>query len=840
MLRSDGEKCIVFVNDILNDGLGDLGNLIGIASPSTLKLLSERLPFSISMDDTSSNKETFKPVYLIACVDDSSVLSFVIQSLKHCGIFKALPSSITPDPECHEHLKQLLAHNDHVHIVLYDAKLIHSEANNKTQTYIAKIKQEDINAALDDLDETASPPRFIDKHFIFKSYLNQEMQMLISNFIETHSTLKDQLNNAYAIEWVSTKKFSIPFFDKLPLIQTFLAEHGVSKENTPQCRGMGFSTREHGILLNSPTCINIEDKASTLVQINNKDYLKTLLQQKEDVDLSSRNAKLFLEETLFVPGYIQDKNANTIFIQSIACSPLAGKYKNLAFHVNGKAFVKDALDVDLLREHGIASVEINIANSPPDILPINGAKGNRCLRIFANYWLDDIDYQRLYQSAQIIAGSSGDNSLEHCLSNLLIPFYQVRKWKEKFARDFKVLAASYASGDPAISDFMNSLMKLEQSNTAERVSELSLSISKLITEEFVAKWKVIIENIHKNHNYLAKLPQFIQEGVSFRQLIVATNAKDYSRAAKLLKGLDKDVLKFFVDHALKIDCAETAAFIYFLYPKEVASHLLEDRLEPLELRMEKASFYPSLTDDQLSVAAKIKKRASVDFKTLCLLISEEKYGEAITLLKSSKSKAVCHEIFKAALAHKQYNVASFVYINENIFKGIDIPSSIIEVLRYLKIKNYSNVAEVKSLSFFAPNKNPVDYGAIANNQFIELIRYSIYSYFSNRSDANEKEQINQLYNLCNDTNLTGAEKVLALQAILCQFTWADNKLFLQGIVKSLQKPGTDYLLLKAYFNLSFEEIKPDDYPQQLIALTHNQRGFSGSRFESAYSNSGFK
>lgn len=181
---------------------------------------------------------------------------------------------------------------------------------------------------------------------------------------------------------------------------------------------------------------------------------KAYVSQFNRVAVLAYNLDEFLDNTLFVPGYIQDECAMMYFILSIASSEVAKKYPNgLIFHINTSEldFCSNMFLLDVLKKHDYRSLIIRKKGVPEFKLDLTYSS-TRDLIILIGWKLSENDYGNLYKMAQVFAGCSGDNTLNMTLSNGLIPFYDKRKWKKDFVREFFHFLVMFRQKHPEVRD----------------------------------------------------------------------------------------------------------------------------------------------------------------------------------------------------------------------------------------------------------------------------------------------------------------------------------------------------------------------------------------------------
>ena len=465
---------LIFINNVFSDGLGDFGHLVDIVRP---EYLSKTL-----------QTHQLQPIYIIFCQAKTNVINYIIDGLCENGIL----SSESP----------IEAFNDTINLEIYLQKINDTHPHLHIITYINKKQGE----ACD-----------------FNQYL------------QTNAHLKQQLNTAAAILHISTRTEKLAAITTLPAMEFFLGEHDASARInlsiTPRC--MGFNEGQFGLLLQNHETLHLREKARLLIQLQNKNFLTDLIGQS---NVSEEEAENFLRQNLFIPGYMQNKGAATIFITSIAASIPAKTYKNVVFYLNSDTFFISSL-IKLLRSHGYSEIHIKRSGNDAIIhkLNKNASIESKIVKIYANYWLSNKDYASLYRIAQLFGGCSGDKSLEMVLSNNLVPFYETRPWKLFFASSFKQLANRYTNNN-AVLNFITFLTLLEIKSKSEySVAELTNQMAECINHpDFFTHWSSLIKQIQSKHNFYDHVYLFIAESIYFNDLYLAITTKQNDTAMKLL------------------------------------------------------------------------------------------------------------------------------------------------------------------------------------------------------------------------------------------------------------------------------------------------------------------
>jgi len=192
-----------------------------------------------------------------------------------------------------------------------------------------------------------------------------------------------------------------------------LPRHDVQDEHS--CYGLKLKQRN----------FSEEDKANRLLSFSGeagRSFVKALLNSK--MPTFGQAIEYFRTHT-FSPGYPQGKHQATSFVIITIlknCDDTHRLMKNCDFHLPGNAVDHELLQ-KLCKEFSLKNIEW----VTPDATTMLSEKDDRNLfkvRIFTNYFLDDIDYEEMYHFSESISACSGDNSISYVFSSEHLPFVQ--------------------------------------------------------------------------------------------------------------------------------------------------------------------------------------------------------------------------------------------------------------------------------------------------------------------------------------------------------------------------------------------------------------------------------
>jgi len=266
-------------------------------------------------------------------------------------------------------------------------------------------------------------------------------------------------------------------------------------------------------------------------------------------------------------------------VNSIASSELAVGKDEIVLVVNPQSLFNNKKLYSELFTDNVSEITIyspgqekpeTIVNPNPKIETGTGTNPRLKIKILAGFRPNDRDFDILHQCAHF-GGASGDKSFEQILSNDLIPMLQIREWKIPIIKHL-IEHTKNLLGDPnAVALYFEALLRLsalvdESHNTArklvmaeildegrnqnsetksrlaktvgERLKKLKImsspidtlnkedianlrsmsqEISGLLTNEFKKQWKVVLDDLHRNHNLYNELPSIVKATLDMAQ-----------------------------------------------------------------------------------------------------------------------------------------------------------------------------------------------------------------------------------------------------------------------------------------------------------------------------------
>lgn len=614
-------KNIIYVCFVYCDGMGDLGHLIDIASPAVLQV---RSPYPINNETNACH-----PVYIIGCLNDKKIIERVIADLRDSGIISASEDNACVFPSQSSYPTSPSAN---VHIVTYDSfpkktydffimpKVIDyvdelpqtaaeyayllvevqdkyklylvAKQSNAIKTFIlAKEKAEELKKQLE-VDQrndqilglSEEQLKIIASYsIVVESYddrLNDFYQHVATYFAQ-NPVLREQIANAFDIQTISIGA-NLSILSDVRVPQTYLAEHGFLNEFSAKLMrwGIGIDKNSSGCLLKPlPHWESDKQRAEALASLN-KDYLHALINQ-ENIDTAA--CEEFLKNNLMIPGYLKDNLLTAIFIQGFATAQPANEFKNVVFHVNDLVDLS-LFDRDLLIAHGFTEIELCTPNKTETIQLVQNPQNKRSLRILSEFWLSREDHTTLYQISPLFGAACGDKSVEQLFSAGLFPFMQIRNIKIAFSQSLPEFVRTYTNNSDLIK-YIESFMPLSKDcltmqnesieNRKKFIKEKSIEMSKIISDETIKAWAIVVKGLHQNQNFYDVLPHiFLVDMLLYclPKALEKNNSKDAEELREMLKQLTpKERCAIFENflHSKKLKNLEAAGYIYFHFKDEI-------------------------------------------------------------------------------------------------------------------------------------------------------------------------------------------------------------------------------------------------------------------------------
>ena len=259
--------------------------------------------------------------------------------------------------------------------------------------------------------------------FLYGSIKEHEAYSLNENVQKQLSTA----DQAIIISCDKISKFYQPFFNKNGMPIKYIMEHEYLtpslRDNKPLLyRSLGLSKNHTGIKIEDIPLIQ-PDAAWEIMMRDNAVFCNQLLEKTASANFKALHAK-----NIFVPAYFSHSNGFTSFMDFIGSNDSVSGGKNIIMLVSGVGCKPD-IDIlsSLLKTSPVKKIELMILDQDSKIDSDSyeaNPKGTKTIIIMSGFYLETPSYNAFFQLAREgIAGVSGDNSFENCISMGVFPFY---------------------------------------------------------------------------------------------------------------------------------------------------------------------------------------------------------------------------------------------------------------------------------------------------------------------------------------------------------------------------------------------------------------------------------
>jgi hypothetical protein len=550
---------VVFTNLVYADGIGDFKHLISLADPKILK----KLNIPIGKDSV------YDPIYFITCVTGKQLE--IIRTLILHGMMEDIQDNeekSTSTKDNKEYIEKVLSVNPHVHI--------------------CSMSIENIPKQPGSLNDSAGQTKHL---------------AAITAYVSAHPELKIQCEQAALTIAVSTPCI----FDRIILgvqpevMELFISEHeaihrqlrskiGINSNasikpgpNLISQRGMG---RSNGILLKEPPLkLSAEERFQYLQTIKDDNYKKIF-------SSNYMSGEDFYKNNFYCVAYSQEdkpgsKESTSCFATLMIYSELA-KAKNIILHLPKGT----TLSLELAISMGFTELKTlsrvkdqdgkNIISQDKKSIPkTHPDQPERTLSLISNYYLDDEDYQKISESADVFL-ASGDNTFQE--SQALLNLYQIRAWKEPFSqvlndimlengitKEFSELfliighAINFGKREELVHSTIINLLQersakgiiseigkniLEEMNKTDLSNESRLDLlykilGKMLNENAIEQSQLFRKILFEKFNFYEKLPGFINAGFQYHKVSQLLLKSQEKSTPELEYELDEKLNKLY-------------------------------------------------------------------------------------------------------------------------------------------------------------------------------------------------------------------------------------------------------------------------------------------------------
>lgn len=219
-------------------------------------------------------------------------------------------------------------------------------------------------------------------------------------------------------------------------------------------------------------------------------------------------------QNFIIPAYFNHGHAFVRFILFLAINQDFPKHKNVIFYVSGigneiqlkeKFATEFAKNKNQFINSDVHKIEIIDHKKEYTATFEVNPHGNRIFRLFNGFYINNRSYTLIYQQA-LIAGISGDNSLELAISTFTLPFYYSTndingksKTRDAIAKIINKMDIPEETKSTLFQYFWRTRDYVHNlNNAAERFQQLNLGA-------IINQWTRVVMHLSKHHNFYNKL-----------------------------------------------------------------------------------------------------------------------------------------------------------------------------------------------------------------------------------------------------------------------------------------------------------------------------------------------
>ena len=244
----------------------------------------------------------------------------------------------------------------------------------------------------------------------------------ITNSNETIETIVSEIDQAIIISIGCEEDYS--YLKKNAPIK-FIGEHEITDSIFGYTsRSLGLSTGCYGIKLQNITPMQPKT-AWTIIQEHDAVFATQLL-----LHTQSDRFEMLNNNYVLIPAYFNNEESFVIFLNFLGVNHSCTNGKNIVIYQSGFNFMVDDdnafkhFRTDQYNYTNIERIELFRPGNNPLIKTCNPpAKDLLVIKIFAGFRVSGFSYDALYQLSKV-AGISGDNTLERCISMDILPLYR--------------------------------------------------------------------------------------------------------------------------------------------------------------------------------------------------------------------------------------------------------------------------------------------------------------------------------------------------------------------------------------------------------------------------------
>ena len=368
------------------------------------------------------------------------------------------------------------------------------------------------------------------EHLEIESYygtydeLDQQLDDLSSRII----LQLEQASQAIIISLNSRKSYvfrrCLVWMRNLDTLPKFIGEHEANllEIGDYYYRSFGLSDRCYGLKIREKSHLRVVDAWETIRHLDTAFFEKLLTQTH------STSVHEFVANNMLFPAYFNhlagllhffiflDKCSSIDKNISIYCSGLnfeqflefeqcIATYDETALR-NISRYSLDKWPLAFLKLKGshVKCIEIISPSHELKYIELNPS-GSKVIKIFSGYYINKLSYEAIYQLASV-AGVSGDNTLELCLSLDVLPYYESTNFDMK-ASTLSALREITQLSQLNISTEARAMLN-HFFDRYGRISEEIFDLPKMLEA-----WPVIVDYLKQNMNFYNQLETIMLEGI---------------------------------------------------------------------------------------------------------------------------------------------------------------------------------------------------------------------------------------------------------------------------------------------------------------------------------------
>ena len=229
---------------------------------------------------------------------------------------------------------------------------------------------------------------------------------------------------------------------------------------------------------------------------------------------------------IFVPAYFNQRDDFNSFVHFLGTNHSVSQDKDIIMSVSGKGCRLDTeLLLPLLEASSIKQIEVFTPDGKSPRVVAANPDGTKTIKIMQGFYLTDPSYNALFQLARGgIAGVSGDNSFERCVSMDVLPFYWSTNWRHKMPTLYALKDISQRPELPISNEARESYkiyfdpQKYYDEHASHTRDDSDYSDKpdpylNLNVQEMITNWPVITNYLRKEKNFYNQLDSIMLEGL---------------------------------------------------------------------------------------------------------------------------------------------------------------------------------------------------------------------------------------------------------------------------------------------------------------------------------------